>query len=64
VASGRVDGLLEVGDGRASVSPETVCSVAQPIAVDRTPEQLRLRWAHSIREVRAPPSLYLKLGGS
>jgi len=46
------------------MSPETVCSVAQPIAVDRTPEQLCLRWAHSIREVRAPPSLYLELGGS
>jgi len=64
VASGRVDGLLVVGVRRASMSPQTVCRVVQPLTVGRTPEQLRLRWAHSIREVPAPPSLDLKLGGS
>jgi len=38
VASGRVDGIFAVGVIRAAMSPETVCSVAQPLAVGRTPE--------------------------
>ena len=44
VASGRVDGLLVVGVRRAAMSSQTLCSVVQPLAVGRTPEQLRLLW--------------------
>jgi len=46
------------------MSPETFCSVARPFAVGHTPEKLHLRCAHSIRDVPAPPSFDLGMGGS